>query len=46
MAAVGGAFGTLVEMLGNGGIGIVAGAVVLAIVALGKKLFTRPAVAA
>jgi uncharacterized protein len=46
VAAVGGAFGVLVEMLGNAGIGIVAGAVVLAAVTLGRKLFARPAVAA
>jgi uncharacterized protein len=49
VAAVGGAasgaIGTLVEMLGNAGLGIVAGAVVLAVVMLGKKLFARPAVA-
>jgi hypothetical protein len=46
VAAVGGAFGALVEMLGNAGVGIVAGAVVLAVVTLGRKLFARPAVAA
>jgi uncharacterized protein len=49
VAAAGGAasgvMSTLVEMLGNAGIGIVAGAVVLAVVMLGKKLFARPAVA-
>jgi predicted DNA repair protein MutK len=44
-AAAGGAMATLVEMLGNAGIGIVAGAVVLVVVTLGKKLFARPAVA-
>jgi uncharacterized protein len=49
VAAAGGAAagvaGTLVEMLGNAGIGIVAGAVMLVVVTLGKKLFARPAVA-
>jgi uncharacterized protein len=44
--AAGGALGTLVELLANAGIGILAGAVVLAAVTLGKKLFRRPAVAA
>jgi uncharacterized protein len=44
-AAVGGALGTLVEMLGNAGIGIAAGALVLLAVTLGKKVFGRPAVA-
>jgi uncharacterized protein len=46
MAAVGGAWPTVVEMLGNAGIGIVAGAIVLAMVTLGKRLFGRRAVAA
>jgi hypothetical protein len=32
-------------MLGNAGVGIVAGALVLAIVTVGKKLFSRPTVA-
>jgi predicted DNA repair protein MutK len=45
MVAAGGALGTLVEMLGNAGIGIAAGAAVLVVVTLGKKLFGRPAVA-
>ena len=44
-AAVGGALGVLVEMLGNAGIGIAAGAVVLLIVTLGKRLFGPRAVA-
>ncbi len=44
--AAGGVLGTLLEMLGNGAIGIAAGAVVLVVVTLGKKLFARPAVAA
>jgi predicted DNA repair protein MutK len=43
--AAGGALGALVEMLGNAGIGIAAGAVVLLVVTLGKKLFGRTAVA-
>jgi predicted DNA repair protein MutK len=44
-AAAGGVLGTVVEMLGNAGIGIAAGAAVLVVVTLGKKLFARPAVA-
>jgi predicted DNA repair protein MutK len=44
-AAAGGAAGTLVEMLGNAGIGIAAGALVLLVVTFGRKLFGRPAVA-
>jgi uncharacterized protein len=36
----------VLEMLGNAGIGIAAGALVLIAVTLGKKLFGRPAVAA
>jgi len=36
----------LAEMFGNAGIGIAAGALVLIVVTLGKKLFSRPAVAA
>jgi uncharacterized protein len=40
-AAVGGALGTVVEMLGNAGIGIAAGAVVLTVVTLGQRLFKR-----
>jgi uncharacterized protein len=44
--AAGTALQPVAEMLGNAGLGIVAGALVLAIVTLGKKLFGRPAVAA
>jgi predicted DNA repair protein MutK len=44
--AAGGALGALVQMLGNAGIGIAAGAAVLAIVTLGKRLLARPAAAA
>jgi uncharacterized protein len=43
---IGGAIAPVVEMLGNAGIGIVAGAIVLAVVTLGKKMFKRPALAA
>jgi uncharacterized protein len=46
MSAAGGGASWLVEQLGNAGIGIAAGAVVLVVVTLGKKLFSRPAVAA
>jgi predicted DNA repair protein MutK len=42
----GGALGTLVEMLGNAGIGIVAGALVLLLVSGGKRLLGRRAAAA
>jgi uncharacterized protein len=42
----GGTLQPLIEALGNAGIGIVAGAIVLVAVTLGKKLFARPAVAA
>jgi len=49
MAAAGGAtaglVATLVEMLSNAGIGIVAGAVVLILVTMGRRLFARPAAA-
>jgi uncharacterized protein len=41
MAAVGGGWGALVEMLGNAGIGIVAGAVVLAVVACCRRVFGK-----
>jgi uncharacterized protein len=41
----GSALQPLVEMLGNAGLGIVAGALVLLVVTLGKKLFGRPVVA-
>jgi uncharacterized protein len=41
--AVGGALQPLVEMLGNAGIGIVAGALVLIVVTLGKRVVNRPA---
>ncbi len=44
--AAGGALQPVVEMLGNAGIGIAAGALVLIVVTLGKKFFSRPAVAA
>jgi uncharacterized protein len=43
-AAAGGALGALVEMVGNAGIGIAAGALVLLVVTLGRKLFGPPAV--
>jgi uncharacterized protein len=46
MASVGGAWATVVEMLGNAGIGIAAGAVVLAAVTLGKRVFGKREVAA
>jgi predicted DNA repair protein MutK len=46
MAAAGGGAAWIVEQLGNAGIGIAAGVVVLVVVTLGKKLFARPAVAA
>lgn len=46
VAAAGTTTATLVELLGNAGIGVAAGAVVLVVVTLGKKLFGRPAVAA
>jgi uncharacterized protein len=42
----GSALQPLAEMLGNAGLGIVAGALVLIVVTLGKKLFGRAAVAA
>jgi uncharacterized protein len=42
----GSALQPLAEMLGNAGFGIVAGALVLTVVTLGKKLFGRAAVAA
>jgi predicted DNA repair protein MutK len=45
-AAAGGALGALLEMLGNAGIGIAAGALVLGVVTLGKRLFGRSAGAA
>ena len=45
-SAVGGALQPLVEMLGNAGVGIVAGALVLLAVTIGKRLFGRSAVAA
>jgi uncharacterized protein len=45
MAAAGGGAAWLVEQLGNAGIGIAAGAIVLVVVALGKKMFKRPTVA-
>jgi predicted DNA repair protein MutK len=44
--STGGALGTLVEMLGNAGIGIVAGAVVLLLVSGGKRLLGHRAAAA
>ncbi len=44
-AAVGSSAAWLVEQLGNAGIGIAAGALVLVVVTLGKKMFGRPAVA-
>jgi uncharacterized protein len=46
VAAAGGALGTLVEMLGNAGIGVVAGAIVLALVTLGKRVFGKREAAA
>jgi uncharacterized protein len=46
MTAAGGGAAWIVEQLGNAGIGIAAGAAVLVVVTLGKKLFARPAVAA
>jgi uncharacterized protein len=46
MAAAGGGAAWFIEQLGNAGIGIAAGAVVLIVVTLGKKLFGRPVVAA
>jgi uncharacterized protein len=46
MTAAGGSAAWIVEQLGNAGIGIAAGAAVLVVVTLGKKLFARPAVAA
>ena len=42
---VGDALQPLAEMLGNAGVGIAAGALVLVAVTLGKKVFSRPAVA-
>ncbi len=45
-AAAGSGASWIVEQLGNAGIGIAAGAVVLIVVTLGKKMFGRPAVAA
>ncbi len=45
MAAAGGGVAWLVEQLGNAGIGIAAGAVVLVVVTLAKRMFKRPAVA-
>jgi uncharacterized protein len=44
--AAGNALQPVLEMFGNAGIGIAAGALVLIAVTLGKKLFSRPAVAA
>jgi uncharacterized protein len=44
--AAGGALQPVAEMLGNAGLGIVAGALVLIVITLGKKLFGRAAVAA
>jgi uncharacterized protein len=44
--AAGNALQPLLEMLGNAGVGIAAGALVLIVVTLGKKWFSRPAVAA
>jgi hypothetical protein len=46
VAAAGGALGALVEMFGNAGIGIVAGAIVLAAVTLGKRMFGKREAAA
>ncbi len=46
MAAAGGGAAWFIEQLGSAGIGIAAGALVLIVVTLGKKLFGRPAVAA
>jgi uncharacterized protein len=45
MSAAGGGAAWTVEQLGNAGIGIAAGAVVLVVVTLAKKMFKRPAVA-
>jgi uncharacterized protein len=45
-AAVGSALQPLAEMLANAGVGIAAGALVMIAVTLGKKLFSRPVVAA
>jgi uncharacterized protein len=44
--AAGNVLQPVLEMFGNAGIGIAAGALVLIAVTLGKKLFSRPAVAA
>jgi predicted DNA repair protein MutK len=46
VGAAGGALGMLVEMLGNAGIGIVAGALVLAAVTLGKRALGKREAAA
>ncbi len=43
--AAGGALQPVMEALGNAGVGIAAGALVLIVVTLGKKVFSRPAVA-
>ena len=44
-AVAGAALQPVMEALGNAGFGIVAGALVLVVVTLGKKMFSRPAVA-
>jgi uncharacterized protein len=46
VATAGGGLGVLVEMLGNAGIGIAAGAIVLAAVTLGKRMFGKRGVVA
>jgi hypothetical protein len=46
VSVAGGALGTLVEMLGNAGVGILAGAIVLVVATLGKRVFGKREAAA